>query len=150
MRSSMLGMLAAAAAVAGCQKAEEAPAAAATLFGWGGSKARYVGVGIYSPGALWTELARPTREPDATAAVLDDDNEVIVLIDSVTGQLRQCGNLSGYCIGMNPWSDPLDPAQAAPARLLKHAKQLREEAEAAADAEARKNRTDHAARRRIG
>lgn len=51
------------------------------------------------------------------------------------GELRQCGNLSGHCIGFNPWAKPLEAGQSAPVQLLKHAQQLQEESEAAAKAE---------------
>jgi hypothetical protein len=138
MRSTVLLLGLAALALAGCQKKEETAATPAGLFGWGGHKARYFGVGMYLPSKLWTQLVRTGAPTDPAAATLDDDDEIIVVLDSTTGELRQCGNLSGHCIGMNPWANRLDPAHAAPARLLKHAKQLREEAEAAAEAEARK------------
>ena len=52
-------------------------------------------------------------------------------MDSATGELRQCGNLSGHCIGFNPWSRPLGSGQSAPVLLLKHAQQLQDEAAAA-------------------
>lgn len=108
-------------AVAGCQKAEERAQAVG-----GKGLARYQGVGIYRAGETWAQLARPDAASDAAAARLDDDDEVIVVIDNVTGELRQCGNLSGHCIGMNPWVGPVRPA---PATLRKHAADLRREAE---------------------
>ena len=131
MRSTVLMLGLAALMLAGCER-QEGSAAPAGLFGLGGAKARYLGVGMYMPGELWNHLAGATAPADPAAAVLDDDHQIIVVLDSATGELRQCGNLSGHCIGMNPWADPLDPASAAPARLLKHARQLREEAEAEA------------------
>lgn len=134
----LLAAALAAMALTGCEKRDEAAAATTGVFGWNGHKARYVGVGLYQPGELWTHLARTAQPAAPAAATLGDDDEIIVLLDSATGELRQCGNLSGHCLAMNPWADPLDPAGAAPAKLLKHAKQLREEAEAAAAAEARK------------
>lgn len=76
---------------------------------------RYVGIGIYSPGQMWQRLAGPARAADEGAATLRDDEQVIVVVDSQTGELRQCGNLSGHCIRMNPWS-----GQPAPARLNAH------------------------------
>jgi hypothetical protein len=65
---------------------------------------------------------------DPAAATLDDDDHIVVVLDSATGQLRQCGNLSGHCIALNPWAKTAT-AQGAPAALLKHARQLAEEAE---------------------
>jgi len=114
----------AALAVGGCQKRSEgAP------IGVNGPRGRYVGVGIYAPGQVWRQLVRPTPStPDATAAArLDDDEQVIVVLDSATGEMRQCGNLSGHCIGFNPWAAPLPAGQGVPARLLKHAQDLRNE-----------------------
>lgn len=146
MRSTLLVLGLAALVLAGCQRKEEAAAAPTGLFGLGGAKARYLGVGMYMPGELWNQLAGTDAPTDPAAAVLDDDHLIIVVLDSATGELRQCGNLSGHCIGMNPWANPLDPAQTAPARLLKHAKQLREEAEA----QARKEEAKARAHRRPG
>ena len=120
--------------LAGCQKQEVRAAQPAGFLGFGGPKARYFGVGMYAPGELWRQLAGAKAAADPAAANLDDDDEIFVVLDSRTGELRQCGNFSGHCIGMNPWANPLDPASAAPAKVLKHATQLREEAEAAAKA----------------
>jgi hypothetical protein len=115
-------------AVGGCQKAEERTPAAA-----GGARGRYVGVGIYSPGQMWSQLARaPAAGTDPASASLDDDEQVIVVLDSTTGELRQCGNLSGHCIGLNPWSKPLAEGQRLPSRLLKHAQELQAEQDAQA------------------
>ncbi|QNA82889.1 hypothetical protein G4G27_01825 [Sphingomonas sp. So64.6b] len=100
--------------LAGCSKAEEATGEAQ-------HQGRYVGIGIYSPSKLWS-LLKPAGSPkDKTAATLDDDSHVIVLVDSKTGEVRQCGNLSGYCVRMDPWSGSLP---AAPASLTKHAADL--------------------------
>ena len=77
---------------------------------------RYVGIGIYSPGAMWQRLAGTPASRDESAATLRDDEQVIVVVDSQTGEIRQCGNLSGHCIRMNPWSGQQVPA----ARLTEH------------------------------
>ena len=120
-----------------CQKKAEAPATG--LFGGNGPRGRYVAVGLYSPGQMWAHLkpapapAEPPADPDA--ATLADDEQIIVVMDSATGELRQCGNLSSHCIGFNPWAKPLGATQSAPVQLLKHAQQLHEEAEAAARSE---------------
>lgn len=95
---------------------------------------RYTGVGIYSADRLWAQLEQDPA-PDGRSARLADDSYVVVVVDSHTGELRQCGNLSGHCIGMNPWSRPLAAPQRTPAPLIKHAADL----EAEADGAARKN-----------
>jgi len=94
-----------------------------------GARGRYVGVGMYPATALWAHLTA-TAPTDPAAARLDDDEQVIVVMDSATGELRQCGNLSGHCIGFNPWGRPLPEAQVAPAKLLKPAQDLTGEASA--------------------
>ena len=74
-------------------------------------------------------MAATNRARDAAAANLGDDDHVIVVVDSRTGEIRQCGNYSGHCIGMNPWAGPLGQGQAAPVPLTKHAADLAREAE---------------------
>lgn len=81
---------------------------------------RYAGIGIYSPGDLWQRLAAAQRPADRAAADLRDDSAVIVVVDSQTGEIRQCGNLTGYCIRMNPWSGALGREQSAPVNLTQH------------------------------
>lgn len=114
--------------MAGCQKKAEAPTSG--LFG-SGARGRYLGVAVYAPGRMWEQIARAGAPSDAAAATLRDDEQVIVVVDSTTGELRQCGNLSGFCIAMNPWSKPASPVTGAPAALLKHAQQLDDEAKTA-------------------
>jgi len=92
---------------------------------------RYVGVGIYPAGQMWSQVVVSNAPKDATASRTSDDEQIIVVVDSATGELRQCGNLSGYCVGMNPWAKPLAPSQVAPAPLVKHADQLGQDAAAA-------------------
>jgi hypothetical protein len=107
--------------LAGCQKARTGPVAG------GGADGRYVGVGLYPAGDMWRQLARPEASTNAAAARIDDDEQVIVTLDTATGELRQCGALSGHCLAMNPWKGPA-PA-TAPAALAKHAADLAAEAE---------------------
>ena len=95
---------------------------------------RYLGVGVYSAGALWRKLVTADNK-DAAAAKLSDDDEVIVVVDSHTGELRQCGNLTGYCVVMNPWQTPAGASQRAPAKLTIHQEQL--EAQARAEAQSK-------------
>lgn len=122
MRQLVL-IAAALAGLGGCQKAAESPAG--PLFGSGG-RGRYLGVGVYSPGRMWAQLVRSeTPPPDPARATLRDDELVIVVVDSATGELRQCGNLSGYCITMNPWTGAgAQTAPKAPAQLAAHLKDL--------------------------
>jgi hypothetical protein len=87
---------------------------------------RYTGVGLYPADGVWSQVAGAQASKDPAAARLDDDQQIIVVLDSQTGELRQCGNLSGYCVGMNPWARPAGPT---PARLAKHAAQLSQENE---------------------
>jgi len=99
----------------------------------GVERGRFAGVGIYSADRMWSQIAGAAAPMSSATARLKDDQEVIVVVDSRTGELRQCGNLSGYCVGMNPWSKPLAQAQSAPLSVLKHAEDL-EQVEAASAA----------------
>ena len=83
---------------------------------------RYVGIGLYPAGALCQHLAGVQRPTDSRAATLADDEQIIVTVDSQTGEIRQCGNLSGHCVTMNPWS-----GRPAPVNLDRHAGDLTEE-----------------------
>lgn len=124
MRVMVIGALAVlTAGLGGCNK-KPAETAADGWMGFGGSHTgRYVGVGIYTPGQMWSKLVQvqQPKAPDAAKARLADDQAVIVVVDSHTGEIRSCGDLTGYCIGMNPWKTPLPPAQAAPVGLTAHA-----------------------------
>jgi hypothetical protein len=122
MRSRTSGFLITVGALAGCNNADEPQTA--THHG------RYLGIGVYSAGRMWSRMVAANRTPaDRTAATTADDEQVIVVVDSHTGEVRQCGNLTGYCIGLNPWGGALGPAQAAPIRVNAHAADLdREEA----------------------
>lgn len=87
---------------------------------------RYVGVGIYAPGDLWQRMvtADPPANAPPEAARTSDDEQVIVVVDSDTGEVRQCGNLSGYCVGLNPWTKALTSQQQLPAGMTAHALKL--------------------------
>src|SRR5271156_1596588 len=85
----------------GCKRADWSPLSDASPHG------RYLGVGIYSPGKQWTRLVgNQTPKSDAVARPIDDQ-VIVVVADSETGELRACGDLTGYCIGMNPWKQTL-------------------------------------------
>jgi hypothetical protein len=84
--------------------------------GGGRHGGRYLGIGTYPPGRLWAEQSGVPRPADAHAATIADDEQIIVVVDSNTGEVRQCGNLSGRCIAANPWS-----GTPAPVALARHA-----------------------------
>jgi hypothetical protein len=93
-------------------------------------KGRYIGVGLYHAGRMWAQVVDAEAPKDAAASRAKDDEEIVIVLDSSTGELRQCGNLSGACIAMNPWAKPLVAPRQAPVLLNKHAEQLDAEAEA--------------------
>ena len=86
----------------------------------GSERGRFAGVGIYSADRMWSQIIGADATKSPATARLKDDTEVIVVADTRTGELRQCGNLSGFCVGMNPWSKPLAQARSAPLSVLKH------------------------------
>jgi len=67
---------------------------------------------------------------DAQQARISDDEHVIVVIDSQTGEVRQCGDHSGYCVAMAPWKR----ADTLPMKLTAHAEDLERDAARAAAA----------------
>lgn len=69
---------------------------------------RYQGIGTYPAGRLWA-YQRPGQMRDPATATIDDDEQIVVTVDSQTGEVRQCGNLSGHCIVSNPWSNGNGP-----------------------------------------
>jgi hypothetical protein len=87
---------------------------------------RYVGIGIYAAGSLWERMtaAVPPAKGSPDAARLSDDEQVIVVVDSDTGEIRQCGNLTGYCVATNPWTQALTSQQQTPVDLKVHALSL--------------------------
>lgn len=113
---SVLAALAAL-SLAGCQRAADGFSAARGVHG------RYIGVGHFTPGPMWSQIVQPPAKDLAKAGPADDE-QVIVVMDSATGEVRQCGNLSGRCIGMNPWAQPLAPGRVAPLTVAKHADEL--------------------------
>ena len=130
MRDVALILALSALALTGCQKAGEVAADA----GKPAVRGRYVGVGIYRAETMWGQLARARPEQaDPAAATLVDDDHVIVVLDTATGELRQCGNMSGHCLASKPWAKTTS-AQPAPARVLKHLEDLMREDRAASEA----------------
>lgn len=82
---------------------------------------RYTGIGIYPADSLWSHIVGADKPKDEAIATTAADQNIIVVVDGETGEIRQCGNLSGYCVGMNPWSHKLAGKQIAPLALDKHA-----------------------------
>jgi len=105
-------------ATAGCKRSEDSPWA----FGDFGRHGRYVGVGIYGPGRQWTRMVAAQQPVSEAAARPVDDQAIIVMSDTDTGELRACGDLTGYCVGMNPWKKPLTASQVTPIELTSHVK----------------------------
>lgn len=125
MRLALLAIAVSAVSISSCGRPVENSAGMA-------GKGRYVGVGHYAPGRMWSQIVRGDGPSNAAAAKASDDEQVIIVMDSNTGELRQCGNLSGFCIGMNPWSKPLSAAQTAPLAVAKHAAEIEAQSAAAA------------------
>lgn len=121
MKRVLLIPVLASAGLAGCNQPRsisEAP----------GSHGRYASAGTYSAGRMWSQIAGAQAPKDAATAKLSDDEQIIVVLDSQTGELRQCGNISGFCVDMNPWAKPA--GASAPLAVAKHEDQLQAEAEA--------------------
>jgi hypothetical protein len=59
--------------------------------------------------------------PKVTPAARTIDDQVIIVVeDTETGEVRACGDLTGYCIGMNPWKKMLGSSQMVPINLTEH------------------------------
>ncbi len=97
-----------------CHRTEDQAGRAHGHFG------RYASVGLYAPDKQWTRLVAAEQAKDPQAAQPIDDQIIFVTQDSATGEIRACGDLTGYCIGMNPWRAPLPAAQMVPIRLTAH------------------------------
>jgi hypothetical protein len=78
---------------------------------------RFNGIGIYSAGSMWARVGRTAPSDRSGAARTPDDEHVIVTVDNQTGEIRQCGDISGYCTGMNPWAAPLSATQRLPVQV---------------------------------
>lgn len=122
-------LLLCACALDGCNQ-HEAPSSAGPK-----SPGRYAGIGTFDAGRLWQQMKGAPTTQDSAAAKLADDEHVIVVLDSHTGEVRQCGDHSGYCVSMNPWAANGSGA-SVPVNLAKHAADLDAENNAAADAAA--------------
>jgi hypothetical protein len=108
--------------LSGCnEKAAETSEAA-------GRHGRYAGIGVFEASPQWAKLAGVPQAKDPAQARLTDDAHVIVVVDTKTGEVRQCGDLSGYCLAMNPWKGT---PGALPALLTAHATAGADEVDAA-------------------
>jgi len=83
---------------------------------------RYVGIGIYSPRDQWTRMAGADAPKVTPSARTIDDQVIIVVEDTQTGEIRACGDLTGYCIGSNPWKKMLASSQMIPISMTEHVK----------------------------
>jgi hypothetical protein len=87
------------------------------------SQGRYAGIGTYNAGRLWGQMAGIEAPSESVAAKLEDDEHIIVVVDSHTGEVRQCGDYSGVCVAMNPWAGQ-GSRSATPVKLKKHVADL--------------------------
>jgi len=113
MKVSLCAVLLATAALGGCNGMTELSAHAPS--------GRYAGVGLYQADRTWTKMSGADKPVDKNRATIADDQVVIVVVDSRTGEVRQCGNMSGYCTGLNPWSQPLGSGHVTPVYVTEHA-----------------------------
>ena len=88
---------------------------------------RYAGIGTFPANPLWSRMTVAEQPKDESAATINDDSQIIVTVDSVSGEVRQCGDLSGHCIAMNPWTGSLGADRSAPVRVTAHASDLEQE-----------------------
>ena len=102
--------------LAGCQKQSGVAAEADSPK----SPGRFAGIGVFDVGRLWSEMAVPGTQKDPAPATIRDDEHIIVVVDSHTGEVRQCGDHSGYCVAMNPWTGT-GGQNVLPVKLTKHA-----------------------------
>jgi hypothetical protein len=88
---------------------------------------RYAGIGVFDAGQLWSNMAVPKPAASQQAATIADDEHIIVVVDTDTGEVRECGDFSGYCTSFSPWTSAIAPAQRAPVALTQHAADLARE-----------------------
>ena len=119
MRATALVAVMAACVLSGCGSAEDGVFQRRARR----ARARYSGIGMYAAGRLWSQMAGVQAPTDPAAARLEDDEQIIVVVDSHTGEVRRCGDYSGVCVSMNPWADQ-GTRTAAPVKLTKHAADL--------------------------
>lgn len=112
MRGSSIGLICLSAAMlASCDRSEDYASGRA-------KSGRYQGIGITTPGEQWTKIAAAPKPGDDKHATLEDDDYVVFVTDSQSGEVRECGNRSGFCVRFQPWQHPAPPA---PLVLTDHA-----------------------------
>lgn len=79
---------------------------------------RYQGIGIAQPGARWSKIKDAPKSPSDAAATLRDDDYVVFVTDSRTGEVRECGDRSGFCTSILPWGHDVP---RPPIALTEHA-----------------------------
>ena len=84
---------------------------------------RFLGIGVYAAGQLWSKMV-VSSPADAASATTADDEHIIVVVDSQTGEVRECGDYSSVCASFNPWTRSIAGQQIAPVKLTKHAADL--------------------------
>lgn len=67
---------------------------------------RYEGIGVATPGEAWSRIADAPKSGSDKLATLRDDDYVVFVTDTQTGEVRECGNRSGFCIRIRPWDKP--------------------------------------------
>ena len=82
--------------LASCHK--PTPANERGLYGHG----RFAGIGVFDVGPMWAAIAGLKSPQDAATANIADDQHIIVVVDSFTGEVRECGDMSGVCAALNP------------------------------------------------
>jgi hypothetical protein len=87
-RKRVAALVFASLALWGCNK--KTPADSADQ---GARHGRYSGVGLYNPSPQWTKLIGAHQAKDAQLAQSIDDQVIIVVQDSITGEVRACGDL---------------------------------------------------------
>ena len=121
MRATLAGLVAMGLLLSGCNKPSDVSLAGPK------NQGRFAGIGVFDAGRLWAEMRVSSSTTDPATARIADDEHVIVVLDSHTGEVRQCGDYSGYCVAMNPWSGSL---ARLPVKLTKHASDLAAEDQA--------------------
>jgi len=110
MRGTLIGLLSVGVMLGGCHGTVQGT-------GDGGHRGRYAGVGLYGADKGWARVDGAPKPADKAVATTVDDTTIIVTVDGATGEIRQCGNYSGHCVGMNPWRSGLGAKQSEPVSL---------------------------------
>ncbi len=85
---------------------------------------RYTGIGTYSPGALWSKIGSPRSAENPQMATTADDEHIIVVVDSQSGEVRECGDYSGICVSLQPWMKAVTKTQTSPVVITRRLPQI--------------------------